>query len=64
MYQDDQFKLIAKALDSTQKALEEKVDFDDPSILQVTQAKADMIESLSYTTSIDHRLIIETLYNH
>lgn len=64
MFQDQQFELIAKALESTQKSLETQVNVDDPAILQVAKAKAEMIESLAHATSIDHQLIIETMFNH
>lgn len=56
--------MIAKALDSTKKSLETQVNFDDPAIQQVDKAKAEMIESLAHATSIDHQLIIETMFNH
>ncbi|MBM7602052.1 hypothetical protein JOC75_000022 [Metabacillus crassostreae] len=64
MYYNDQFEMIAKALDSTKKSLETQVNFDDPAIQQVDKAKEAMIESLAHATSIDHQLIIETMFNH
>lgn len=63
MYEDQQFQLISKALTSTQKSLEEQIGMDSPIILQIGNAREDMIKALSHATAIDHRLIIDTFFD-
>ncbi|MBO1513802.1 MULTISPECIES: hypothetical protein [Metabacillus] len=63
MYEDQQFQLISKALSSTQKSLEEQIGLESPAVLQIGNAREDMIKALSHATSIDHQLIIETLFD-
>jgi hypothetical protein len=63
MYEDQQFQLISKALSSTQKSLEEQIGIESPAVLQIGNARDDMIKALSHATSIDHQLIIETLFD-
>jgi hypothetical protein len=63
MYEDQQFQLISKALSSTQKSLEEQIGVESPAVLQIGNARDDMIKALSHATSIDHQLIIETLFD-
>jgi hypothetical protein len=63
MYENNQFELIAKALQSTRKSLEEHTDYHSNAIVELGQAKEEMIKALSYATSIDHQLIIGTLFD-
>ncbi|KKI88734.1 hypothetical protein WQ54_29945 [Bacillus sp. SA1-12] len=63
MYEDQQFQLISKALHSTQKSLEEQIGIDSPAVLQLGTAREDMMKALAHATSIDHQLIIETLFD-
>lgn len=63
VFEDQQFQLISKALTSTQKSLEEQIGMDSPALLQMGNAREDMIKALSHATAIDHRLIIDTLYD-
>ena len=63
MYGNQDFHLINKALISTRKSLESEMGSDSQAVLQIGQAKEDMIRALSHVTSIDHQLIIETLFD-
>jgi hypothetical protein len=63
MYEDQQFQLISKALSSTQKSLVEQIGFESPAVLQIGNAKEDMMKALAHATAIDHQLIIETLFD-
>jgi hypothetical protein len=63
MYDQQEFELISKALFSTEKSLENQVSDHSDAILQLGQAKEDMIRALSIATSIDHQLIIESLFH-
>ncbi len=36
---------------------------DSQAVLQIGQAKEDMIRALSHVTSIDHQLIFETMFD-
>ncbi len=63
MFENHEFQLINKALLSTKKSLEDTVGSDSHAVLQIGQAKEDMIRALSYVTSIDHQLIIETMFD-
>lgn len=61
--EDQQFQLISKALTATQKSLEEQGEIDTHAYLQIGQAREDMLRALSLATSIDHHLVIDTLYD-
>jgi len=63
MYDQQEFELISKALFSTEKSLENQVSDYSDAILQLGQAKEDMMRALSVATSIDHQLIIESLFD-
>ncbi|MDQ0228811.1 hypothetical protein [Metabacillus malikii] len=61
MIEDQQFRLISKALSSTQKSLEEQEGHTSPAVLQISQAREEMIKALTHATEIEHQSIIETL---
>ncbi|PGT87405.1 hypothetical protein [Bacillus sp. AFS040349] len=63
MYDQQEFELISKALTSTEKSLENQVSDHSDVIFQLGQAKEDMIRALSIATSIDHQIIIESLFD-
>jgi len=61
LYENQEFHLINKALLSTKKSLEDATGSESEAVLQIGQAKEDMIRALSHITSIDHQLIFETM---
>lgn len=63
MYDNQEFHLINKALLSTKKSLEDVMGSESDAVLQIGQAKEDMIRALSHITSIDHQLIFETMFD-
>ncbi|MGQ4664314.1 hypothetical protein ACUIJN_00605 [Metabacillus halosaccharovorans] len=63
MYENQNFHLINKALLSTKKSLENEIGYDSHAVMQIGQAKEDMIRALSHVTSIDHQLIFETMFD-
>lgn len=63
MYENQEFHLINKALLSTKKSLEDVTGSESEAVLQIGQAKEDMIRALSHITSIDHQLIFETMFD-
>lgn len=63
MFENQEFHLINKALISTKKSLEVEMGTNAPAVLQIGQAKEELIKSLSYVTSIDHQLIFETMFD-
>jgi hypothetical protein len=63
MYKDQQFQLISKALNSTQKSLEEQIGIESLALHEIGTAKEDMIKALAHATSIDHQIIIDTLFD-
>ena len=63
MYEDQQFQLISKAISSTQKSLEEQTGFESPAVLQLYQAKEDLKKAIAHASSIEHQIIIDTLFD-
>ncbi|WP_175639671.1 hypothetical protein [Metabacillus schmidteae] len=63
MYGNHDFHLINKALTSTKKSLETEMGSESEAVIQIGQAKEDMIRALSHVTSIDHQLIFETMFD-
>jgi len=63
LYENQEFHLINKALLSTKKSLEDVTGSESEAVLQIGQAKEDMIRALSHITSIDHQLIFETMFD-
>ncbi|QGQ46637.1 hypothetical protein [Metabacillus sediminilitoris] len=63
MYDDQQFQLISKALSSTKQSLVEQIGYESSAVLQIGQAKEDMIKALAHASSIDHQLIVDTLFD-
>lgn len=64
MFEDQQFQLISKAINSTQKSLEEQIGIKSPAVLQLNQAKEELKRALAHASSIDHQIIIDTLFNN
>ncbi|PMC39367.1 hypothetical protein CJ195_05425 [Bacillus sp. UMB0899] len=63
MYGNHDFHLINKALTSTKKSLETEMGSESEAVIQIGQAKEEMIRALSHVTSIDHQLIFETMFD-
>ncbi|MDQ0225163.1 hypothetical protein [Metabacillus niabensis] len=64
MFEDQQFQLISKAINSTQKSLEEQIGLESPAVLQLNQAKEELKRALAHASSIDHQIIIDTLFDN
>jgi len=59
----EEFNLIVKALNSTKKTIEQDLVGSPTAINQLSQAKEEMIKALSYASSVDHHLIIDTMFD-
>jgi len=64
LFEDQQFQLISKAINSTQKSLEEQIGLESPAVLQLNQAKEELKRALAHASSIDHQIIIDTLFDN
>ncbi|MFC0271661.1 hypothetical protein ACFFIX_09350 [Metabacillus herbersteinensis] len=63
MFGDDQFQLISKALHTTYQSLLDN-GYESNVVERIDMAKEDLIKALAHSSSVDHKLLIQSLFDN